>query len=129
MSVLQRVLYVEDDPDIREIAELALKEVGGLDVALCVSGEQALAKAPDFAPQLVLLDVMMPDMDGPETLEALRAQGSVAGDTPVVFVTAKVHPDEVERYKQMGVADIIPKPFDPMSLADDLRSIWSRFHE
>lgn len=129
MADLQRVLYVEDDPDIREIAELALKDVGGLDVSLCTSGQTALTEAHTFVPQLVLLDVMMPDMDGPETLEALRAEGSVGAATPVVFVTAKVHPEELARYKQMGVADVISKPFDPMALADELRSIWNRFYE
>ncbi len=124
MSVLQKVLYVEDDVDIREIATIALQDIGGLTVEVCESGAQALNVIDDFAPQLVLLDVMMPDMTGPETLVALRQQGSVTDATVVAFMTAKVHPEELERYYELGVTNIISKPFDPMTLADDVRAIW-----
>lgn len=124
MSVLQKVLYVEDDVDIREIATIALQDIGGLTVEVCESGAQALNVIDDFAPQLVLLDVMMPDMTGPETLVALRQQGSVTDAIVVAFMTAKVHPEELERYYELGVTNIISKPFDPMTLADDVRAIW-----
>lgn len=124
MSALQKVLYVEDDVDIREIATIALQDIGGLTVAVCESGAQALNVIDDFAPQLVLLDVMMPDMTGPETLAALRQQGSVTDATVVAFMTAKVHPEELERYYELGVTNIISKPFDPMTLADNVRAIW-----
>lgn len=124
MSVLQKVLYVEDDVDIREIATIALQDIGGLTVEVCESGAQALNVIDDFVPQLVLLDVMMPDMTGPETLVALRQQGSVTDATVVAFMTAKVHPEELERYYELGVTNIISKPFDPMTLADDVRAIW-----
>lgn len=124
MSELQKVLYVEDDVDIREIATIALHDIGGLTVEACESGAQALNVIDDFAPQLVLLDVMMPDMTGPETLVALRQQGSVTDATVVAFMTAKVHPEELERYYELGVTNIISKPFDPMTLADDVRAIW-----
>ncbi len=124
MSVLQKVLYVEDDVDIREIATIALQDIGGLTVEVCESGAQALNVIDDFAPQLVLLDVMMPDMTGPETLVALRQQGSVTDATLVAFMTAKVHPEELERYYELGVTKVISKPFDPMTLADDVRAIW-----
>lgn len=124
MSELQKVLYVEDDVDIREIATIALQDIGGLTVEVCESGAQALNVIDDFAPQLVLLDVMMPDMTGPETLVALRQQGSVTDATVVAFMTAKVHPEELERYYELGVTNIISKPFDPMTLADDVRAIW-----
>ncbi|RNF51686.1 response regulator [Marinomonas hwangdonensis] len=124
MSELQKVLYVEDDVDIREIATIALQDIGGLTVEVCESGTQALTVIDDFAPQLVLLDVMMPDMNGPETLVALRQQGSVTDATVVAFMTAKVHPEELERYYELGVTNIISKPFDPMTLADDVRAIW-----
>ena len=73
MSELQRILYVEDEADIREVAKLALEMVGGFELAVCASGEEALARAEAFAPQLILLDVMMPGMDGPSTLRELRA--------------------------------------------------------
>ncbi|MBP53001.1 MULTISPECIES: response regulator [Marinobacter] len=127
MSTLQKVAYVEDDPDIREIAALALEDVGGITLKTCESGEVALREIPAFEPQLILLDVMMPGMDGTETLTALRKQGAITEATLVVFMTAKVHPEELERYKKMGVAEVISKPFDPMTLADDIRAIWEQF--
>jgi CheY-like chemotaxis protein len=129
MIDLQNVMYIEDDPDIREIATLALQDVGGLTVKVCSSGQLALKEVDGFAPQLILLDVMMPDMDGPETLAALRLQGSISGKTAVAFMTAKVHPDELDRYRELGVTDVISKPFDPMTLADDVRAIWLRFND
>lgn len=128
MTSLNRILYVEDDDDIRQVAQLALEEVGGFELKTCSSGSEALSTIDAINPDMVLLDVMMPDMDGVETLEALRQQGSLAG-TPVVFMTAKVHPDEVVRYRGIGVFEVIAKPFDPMTLSDEIRSIWERFHE
>jgi CheY-like chemotaxis protein len=128
MNDLQNVMYVEADPDIREIATLALKDVGGFTVKVCSSGQLALREVDGFAPQLILLDVMMPGMDGPETLEALRRKGSITEATAVAFMTAKVHPEELARYRTLGITDVISKPFDPMTLADDLRTIWAHFN-
>ncbi|MEH6354584.1 MAG: response regulator [Marinobacter sp.] len=129
MTDLKNVMIVEDDPDIREIVTLALRGVGGLTVKACDSGRLALKEVDGFAPQLILLDVMMPDMDGPETLAALRLQGSVSGETAVAFMTATVHPSELARYRELGVTEVISKPFDPMTLADDARAIWRRFND
>jgi two-component system, OmpR family, response regulator len=123
MSTLQRILYVEDDPDIQEIARLALENVAGFSVHICSSGEAAVREAAAFAPDLVLLDVMMPGMDGPSTLAALRTQPPLA-DTPVVFMTAKVQPSEVSQFRSLGALDVIAKPFDPMNLGTQLRAIW-----
>lgn len=128
MADLKRVLYVEDDPDIREIASLALCDVGGLELLACESGARALREVDGFAPQLILLDVMMPEMDGPQTLQALRDQGSVTDQTAVAFMTAKVHPEELARYRDLGVSEVISKPFDPMSLANNVRTVWERFN-
>ena len=123
MSTLQRVLYVEDEPDIQAVAKLALELVGGFTVKVCSSGEEALREAEAFAPEMILLDVMMPGMDGPTTLQALRALPAL--DTvPVAFMTAKVQPAEVAQYKTLGARDVIPKPFDPMTLASQVRAIW-----
>ncbi|WP_373082665.1 response regulator [Zhongshania sp.] len=122
---LERVLYIEDEPDIRLVAEIALRQVGRLDVVTCASGEEGLSLLNDFMPQLIILDVMMPGMDGPQILGKLR-QLSAFKDTPVVFITAKVQPDEVEQFKKLGAADVISKPFNPMTLADDVRAIWAR---
>ena len=122
---LSRILYVEDDDDIREVARLALEAVGGFTLAVCASGEEALAAAPGFQPQLLLLDVMMPGMDGPATLAGLRRL-PVTADTPAIFMTAKVQPEEVARYRALGAFEVIPKPFDPLTLADEIRAVWRR---
>jgi len=124
---LTRILMVEDDPDIRAVAYLSLTAVGGFTVALCASGEEALAQAEAFAPDLLLLDVMMPGMDGPATLAALRAKPALAG-VPALFMTAKVQPQEVAHYRDLGAADVLPKPFDPMALPGQLRALWERLH-
>jgi two-component system, OmpR family, response regulator len=121
---LRRILFVEDDPDIRTVATMALEAVGGFSVLACDSGVQAVERAPTFDPDLVLLDVMMPGLDGPATLEALRRLPEIR-ETPVVFMTARVQTHEVARYREMGAADVIAKPFDPMALSDTVRSIWS----
>lgn len=128
MDNLQRVLYVEDDTDIRNIALIALQDLGGLTVKACESGEKALREIDLFAPQMVLLDVMMPGLNGPETLKALIQQGSVDDSIPVAFMTAKVHPDELKRYHEIGVLNVIAKPFDPLTLADEVRAIWKAHH-
>ncbi|MCQ4160686.1 response regulator [Roseomonas sp. GC11] len=124
---LSRILYVEDDGDVRHLASFALKAVGRFVVEACASGEEALARAEAFAPQLLLLDVMMPGMDGPTTLERLRALPGLA-ETPAVFMTAKVQPQEVARYRALGSLDVISKPFDPMTLSTTVREIWARRH-
>lgn len=123
MTELKRVMCAEDDADIRLILEFSLATVGGYELCLCASGHEALAQAPVFRPQLVLLDVMMPDLSGPQTLAALREQPGMAG-VPVVFVTAKAMPDEVEALLQYGATGIIVKPFDPVSLPQDIRIYW-----
>lgn len=122
---LTRILMVEDEPDIQTVARLALETVGGFTVATCESGEQALTMAPDFGPELILLDVMMPGMDGPTTLKALRRIPELES-VPVVFMTAKVQPQEVESFMAMGAEAVIAKPFDPMTLADRVREIWDQ---
>lgn len=122
-QALERILYVEDEPDIQAVARLALEQLGGFVVEVCGSGQEAVQKLPQFNPDLVLLDVMMPGMDGPSTLRALRRLPEGV-DKPVVFMTAKVQPQEVVQYKQLGAIDVIPKPFDPMTLADRVRAIW-----
>jgi two-component system, OmpR family, response regulator len=126
-DTLHRVLYVEDEPDIQAVARLALEVVGGLTVMTCSSGEQAVKQATDFAPELVLLDVMMPGMDGPSTLKALRERPELAA-VPVVFMTAKVQPQEVAHYTALGALGVIAKPFDPMTLAEQVRRLWRQWH-
>jgi two-component system OmpR family response regulator len=122
---LERILYVEDDPDIRAVATLALQVVGGFTLQVCSSGREAVEAAPGFAPDLMIIDVMMPGMDGPATLQALRALAGTA-KTPAVFMTAKVQPSEVAHYKELGALDVIPKPFDPMTLAATVRALYQK---
>lgn len=118
----RRVMYVEDDPDIRAIAEIALQDVGGFTAALCESGTEALAVAPGFAPELVLLDVMMPGMDGRSTLRALRQLPGMA-EVPVIFMTARLQRSEIREYRDLGAIGVIPKPFDPMTLSEQIAQI------
>jgi CheY-like chemotaxis protein len=122
---LKRILYVEDEPSIRTVAITVLEAVGGFAVIACSSGEQALAAAPEANADLILLDVMMPEMDGPATLQALRKIPQTA-QTPAIFMTAKVQTGEVLHYKSLGAIDVIAKPFDPMTLSAQISEIWRR---
>ncbi len=121
---LSRILYAEDEPDIRMVAQMALEAVGGFTVIACASGQEAVAAAPGAKADLLLLDVMMPGMDGPGTLQALRALPETA-HTPVIFMTAKVQASEVAHYKSLGAVEVIPKPFDPMELSAQIQRIWA----
>jgi CheY-like chemotaxis protein len=122
-ETLEKILYVEDDADIQEVAKMALETVGEFTVKICSSGRQALTEAPGFDPDLILLDVMMPDMDGPTTLHELRKLPGLE-EKPVVFMTAKVMQSEIGRYEELGAVGVIPKPFDPMTLAERINEIW-----
>jgi CheY-like chemotaxis protein len=124
---LEKIIYVEDEADIREVAQLALELVGGYRLLICGSGQEAVDQAVAFAPDLILLDVMMPGMDGPDTLARLRQFPSLA-DTPVIFMTAKVQPNEVQALRDLGVLAVIAKPFDPMTLAEQLRQCYEARH-
>jgi two-component system OmpR family response regulator len=120
---LRTVLYVDDEPDIREIVELSLGLVEGLNVEVCESGERALQRLRDITPDLVLLDVMMPGTDGPTTLQRMRADPRFA-NIPVVFVTAKAMPAEVARFRELGAVAVIAKPFDPLQFGQQIVAIW-----
>lgn len=123
-QMLEKVMLVEDDNDIRTVAGMALEMVGGLKILACESGAQALEMIAAFAPQLVLLDVMMPGMNGPEVLQALRQRADTAM-IPVIFLTAKVQQDEIAKLRALGALDVIAKPFDPMTLAATVRALWA----
>lgn len=126
MHKLERVLYIEDEPDIRAVAEIALRQVGGLELECCANGPAGLEALTRFAPQLVLLDVMMPGMDGPTVLTNIR-ENTAFKHTPIVFITAKVQAAEVEDLMKLGAFAVITKPFSPMEIAEQLRQIWSEF--
>jgi two-component system, OmpR family, response regulator len=120
---LSKILYAEDDPDIQEIGALALETLGGFTVKACDNGAEVLPAAIEFQPDMVILDIMMPGMDGVEALRVLRENDSFK-DTPVIFMTAKVMKEEQQKYIEMGVLDIIAKPFDPISLCERIHEIW-----
>lgn len=124
---LERILLVEDEQDIQMVASMALEDLGGFVVEVCSSGIEALEKAPGFAPGLILLDVMMPDLDGPGTFRALQELRGFAMP-PVVYMTARAQLAEVEEYRRSGAIDVIVKPFDPMTLAEKVEEIWARHH-
>lgn len=124
---LTRILYVEDEPDIQAIVKMALELIGGFTLQVCSRGKEAVEVAPDFKPDMILLDVMMPDMDGITTLKAIRQISSLTS-TPVVFMTAKVQQQEIEYYKTIGAVDVICKPFDPMALPSTIQTIWLKYH-
>jgi CheY-like chemotaxis protein len=116
-----RLLHVDDEPDIRTVVELALSLDPIFEVRSCESGADALATAAEWQPDVMLLDVMMPVMDGPATLAQLRANPATT-DIPVIFMTARAQARETERFRSLGAIGVIPKPFDPMTLAASVRS-------
>lgn len=121
---LTHILYVEDDPDIRMIAQIALETVGGFKLTQCSSGQEAVDMvSAGSMPDLLLLDVMMPGMDGPSTLAALRKLPATAG-IPAMFMTAKVQSTEIAHYLSLGALGVVAKPFDPMQLARQVRALW-----
>ncbi len=122
-TLLRTLLYIDDEPDIRQIVQMALGLAPELTIHTGESGEQALSLARTLRPDLVLLDVMMPGLDGPSTLARMRAEPSLAG-FPVVFMTAKAMPREVAHLRELGAAGVIAKPFDPMKLAEQVFAIW-----
>jgi CheY-like chemotaxis protein len=127
MKNLARIMMVEDEPDIQAVARVALEAVGGFSVEMCSSGIEALQRVLEIDPDLILMDVMMPGMDGPSTLKKLRESPRTAG-YPLIFMTAKVQAHEVSRYREIGALGVIAKPFDPMTLAASVKSLWEENH-
>jgi CheY-like chemotaxis protein len=115
-----RVLHVDDEPDIREVVEMSLGLDPELAIKSCASGADALTASNEWPPDLILLDVMMPVMDGPTTLRRLR-QCPATVNTPVVFMTARAQAREIEQFVSLGAIGVIAKPFDPMTLARSVK--------
>ena len=124
---LQRVLYVEDEPDIQALARVAVETVDELTVKTHLSGDDALCGVGAYEPGMIPLDVMMSGMDEPGTLAALRTR-TAQPSTPVTFVTAEVRPTEVANFKSLDAFAVIAKPFDPMTIMSPIQSIWSTRH-
>jgi two-component system, OmpR family, response regulator len=119
---MTRILYIDDEADIREIAALSLELAGDLDVRCCASGAEGVAVARAWPPALILLDVMMPRMDGPATLAELAADPATAS-IPVVFITARTQAADVDALMALGARGVIAKPFDPMTLAAEVKAL------
>lgn len=124
MSLPPHVLHVDDDDDIREIVALVLEEMGGIRVTSAAGGQDALDAMALHRPDMVLLDVMMPGMDGPTVLRRIRDDPALA-ELPVVFLTAKSLRQDRARLQALGVTDIIEKPFRATELIERLRGIWA----
>ncbi len=124
---LQRILLADDEPDILEISRIALETVGGFEVSVCLSGKTLLERLPEFKPDLVIVDVLMPDMTGPKVFEEIRRRPEY-DEVPVIYLTGVIQEEELEDLRETGVADIILKPFDPMTLADRINGVLKGSH-
>lgn len=120
-----RLLYVDDEQDIRDVVDFALEDEADFEVAFASDGAQAIALNVSFVPDLILLDVMMPGLDGPSTLRRIR-EGAVNSSVPIAFITAKVQREEVTLLRSLGAVDVIEKPFDPLALPQRIRQIFGK---
>lgn len=118
----KRILVIDDEDDIREVAQLCLETLGGWEVMTAACGSEGLLKAETQQPDAILLDVMMPDMDGPTTFHKLKVNPATE-DIPVVFLTAKVQAAEQRRFAELGVKAVLTKPFDPLMLATEVAKV------
>jgi CheY-like chemotaxis protein len=124
---LGHVACIDDSEDILRLVALALQQIGKLQTTTFSDARSALAAFSEEKPDLILLDVMMPEMDGLEALNSISSDAALA-KIPVVFMTARVRPSEVSQYMTLGAAGVIPKPFDPITLSTTLRTIWLNWH-
>ena len=123
---LKRIFCVDDDDDILTIAKLCLEKIGGFEVTCVLRSVDALWTVRALHPDLILVDVMMPVVDGPTMLKRIREDETLRG-IPVAFLTARVHNDEVREYLELGAAGVIAKPFDPTKLCEQVTSIWEQY--
>ena len=129
MRPLQRILHIEDVPSIQVVTRIALEKLGGFEVLSCATGQEALEQVQRFAPDLILLDMMLPQMGGMELLRQL-SQLIDLPQTPVVLLTGQPEePADADELQQLGVRKLLQKPFDPLQLANQLKDIWNAEHE
>ena len=124
MPELKKIVYADDEPDIREVVSITLSAIGNYDVVAYESGVEALEKAASENPDLILLDVMMPGLTGPETLAEFRKRPETQ-DVPAIFITAKAQAHEVEWLMDTGATGVVTKPFDPTTLTKRIEEIWA----
>lgn len=122
--MIRKVMLVDDEPDVRLVVRLSLERIGRWQVCVASSGLDALRAVEAERPDVILLDVMMPEMDGPATLAQLRENPHAAG-IPVIFLTAKSQPHDITRFKELGARGVINKPFDPLQLPAQIQRLLS----
>lgn len=122
---LTKIIIVDDDTDILKILEFSLELMEGVTVKYCNSGQDGIKEALLLLPDLMVIDVMMPNMDGITMVQAMRLIPALA-HVPVIFLTAKMQPEEIDHYHEIGVKEVITKPFDPLTLPDTLMTIWNK---
>jgi len=125
MPELRKIMLVENEEEIRDIECLCLEDLGKFDITSCASGHEAIDKFHSEKPQLIMLDVMMPGMNGMQTFEKLKTLPG-GKDVPVVFVTARAHNVQISEYMKAGAAGVIAKPFDPITIIKEITSIWEK---
>lgn len=123
MKELKKILYAEDDLDIQMIVDTIINSMSSYEIKICNNGRELLDCVEDFKPDLILLDVMMPEVDGPTAFKALKANKKTS-DIPVIFMTAKAQAHEVQAFSESGIIGIITKPFDPIQLIPVITKIW-----
>ncbi|MFT7433089.1 MAG: two-component system OmpR family response regulator [Alphaproteobacteria bacterium] len=123
MVSLKKILYIEDDPSIAEVTTMTFEMIGGFEVKHLFSGQEGLDEFDKYKPQLILIDMIMPDMDGLETIKKLR-QFPTGQDVPVIFITAKAQMHEQQDYIESGAVGVIIKPFDPVQLCVRVQQLW-----
>lgn len=128
MRPLQRILHIDDVPSIQVVTRIALEKLGGFQILSCASGAEALAQVRKFDPDMILLDLELPQMDGIELLQQL-SQLIDLQRTPVVLLTGRNESVELDDLRQLGVRELLLKPFDPLLLATQLNAIWEAEHE
>lgn len=123
MKFRLKILLAEDEADIRKVVALSMETLGGHEMLLCENGREAVERAVSDRPDLIILDVMMPELDGTEALRMLQEKPETR-DIPVVFLTARIQDSEVETYRRMGAVNVIGKPFHPIELPRIVEEIW-----
>lgn len=118
-----KILYAEDEPDVQTIVEISVWSTSNYEIKTCQNGQLLLECVEEYKPDLILLDVMMPEMDGPATYKNLKLNEKTK-NIPVIFITAKAQTHEIELFKETGVIGVITKPFDPITLCSEIQRIW-----
>jgi two-component system OmpR family response regulator len=125
---LKKVLYIDDEQDILDIVQMCLETIGNLEVTTSTNSKDALSLMNEVRPDLVMLDVMMPESDGPSVLNEIRKHKEFE-DIPILFVTARVQTEDIDNYKKLGAASVISKPFDPMEISNEVQEAWREYHD